>query len=225
MKNRCAGLAVVVLSLVVFGIGNAQIAFNGVVDPNTYNVIVDSATVFISPTVTTYPTPGWQATGTTHDTFPFPTLTSWPDSVKLIGSVNVMPNVSMFPSPVPNVFYRFNFGSPVAPRALFFEGPVNVAEPRTAIGPLQRLNVSPSVVTGQMTVRLQPAGPGRPVVEIHDAVGNVVRSLGCTAGANGIATATWNREDGLGRLVPEGVYFCRYAASGVVAVRKVLVTH
>lgn len=224
MKNRCAGLAVVVLSLVAFGIGNAQIAFYGVVDPNTHTVIVDSAIVFISPTVTTYPTPGWQATGATYDTFPFPTLTRWPDSVELIGSIDVMPNVSMFPSPVPNVFYRFNFGSPVAPRALFYSGDVNIEEPGSA-GPLRRLDVSPSVVTGQMTVRLQPAGPGRPVVEIHDAVGNVVRALGCTAGANGIATATWNREDGLGRLVPEGVYFCRYAASGVVAVRKVLVTN
>jgi hypothetical protein len=76
-----------------------------------------------------------------------------------------------------------------------------------------------------MWVRLQPAGPGRNVVEIHDAVGNVVRSLDCTVGANGLATATWDREDWLGHVVPEGVYFCRYAAAGVVAVRKVLVTH
>jgi hypothetical protein len=63
------------------------------------------------------------------------------------------------------------------------------------------------------------------VVVVHDAAGNVIRSLSCTAEANGAATATWNREDEFGRLVPEGVYFCRYAASGVVAVRKVLVTH
>jgi flagellar hook assembly protein FlgD len=63
------------------------------------------------------------------------------------------------------------------------------------------------------------------VVEIHDAVGNVVRSLDCTAGADGVATATWNHEDDHGRLVPEGVYFCRYAAAGGAAVRKVLVTH
>jgi len=61
------------------------------------------------------------------------------------------------------------------------------------------------------------------VVEIHDAVGKLIRTLICAAGANGAATATWNREDEFGRFVPEGVYFCRYAASDAGAVRKVLV--
>jgi flagellar hook assembly protein FlgD len=76
-----------------------------------------------------------------------------------------------------------------------------------------------------MTVRLQPAGNGRQVVEIHDAAGNVIRTLSCAAGASGVATATWNREDDRGRLVPEGVYFCLYAGADVIAVRKVLVAH
>ena len=70
------------------------------------------------------------------------------------------------------------------------------------------LVVSPSVVTRQLTVRLQPVGTGRPVVEIHDAVGNVVRSLDCSPGPDGVATAKWNREDEFGRLVSEGIYFC-----------------
>lgn len=222
MKKRCAGLAVVVLLLVAFGIGNAQIAFWGVVDPNTYNVQVQTAIVFVSLTVDTFPTPEWG--GTQVDTTHIGDIDAWPDSVELISAIGPAPNVSMFRSPVPNTWYDFTVGSINKPRALFYSGAVNVEEPRSA-EPLQRLNVSPSVVTGQMTVRLRPAGPGRPAVEIHDAVGNVVRSLGCTAGADGIATATWNREDGLGRLVPEGVYFCRYAASGVVAVRKILVTN
>ena len=222
MKKRCAGLAVVILSLVAFGIGNAQIAFYGVVDPNTYNVQVQTAIVFVSPTVDTFPTPGWG--GTQVDTAHIADIAAWPDSVQLTSAIGPAPNVSMFPSPIPSTWYDFTVGSITKPRALFYSGAVNVEEPGSP-EPLQRLRVSPSVVTGQMTVRLQPAGPGRPVVEIHDAVGNVVRSLDCTAGADGITTATWNREDGLGRLVPEGVYFCRYAASGVVAVRKVLVTN
>jgi len=222
MKKRCAGLAVVVLSLVAFGIGNAQIAFWGVVDPNIYDVQVQTAVVFVSLTIDTFPTPGWG--GTQVDSFHIADIAAWPDSVQLTSLIGPGPNVSMFRNPVPNTWYDFNVGSISKPRALFYSGVVNVEEPRSA-EPLQRLNVSPSVVTGQMTVRLQPVGPGRAAVDIHDAVGNVVRSLGCTTVADGIATATWNREDGLGRLVPEGVYFCRYATSGVVAVRKVLVTH
>ena len=223
MKKRCAGLAVVLLSLVAFGVGNAQIAFYGVVDPNTFNVQVQKAVVFVSPNVDTFSTSGWG--GTSIDTFHFPDIAKWPDSVQLTGSIGAMPNVSMFKSPVASTWYDFTYGGIKKPRALFFSGASNVEEPRSTISPLQRLSVSPSVVTGQMTVRLQPVGPGRPVVEIHDAVGNVIRSLDCSVGANGIATATWMREDDYGRPVPEGVYFCRYAASGVVTVRKVLVTH
>jgi len=224
MKKRCAGLAVLVLSLAAFGVGNAEIGFNGVLDPNTFNVQVQTAIVYVSPNVDTFTTTGWG--GTQIDTFHFiPDIAAWPDSVELTSSIGAFPNVSMFRSPIRNTWYDFTFGGLVKPRVLFFETGVNVEEPRSAIGLLQRLNVSPSVVTGQMTVRLQPVGTGRPVVEIHDAVGNVIRSLDCTAEANGVAMATWNREDEFGRLVPEGVYFCRYAASGVVAVRKVLVTH
>jgi hypothetical protein len=53
MKTRCAGLAVLVLSLAAFGVGNAQIGFYGVVDPNGQNVNVQTAIVFVSPTVDT----------------------------------------------------------------------------------------------------------------------------------------------------------------------------
>jgi len=224
MKKRCFGVAVAVLSLVAFGVGNAEIAFRGVVNPNTKDVQVQTAYVFVSPIVDTVTTTGWG--GTTMDTFHFtPDIAAWPDSVELMSTVSGLPNISMFRSPVANTWYDFTYGGIVKPKALFYSVAANVAEPRSAIDHLQRLSVSPSVVTGRMTVRLQPMGTARPVVEIHDAVGNLVRSLDCTAGTNGFATATWNREDEFGRLVPEGVYFCRYAASGVAAVRKVLVTH
>jgi hypothetical protein len=223
MKKRYAGLAVVMLSLVAFGVGNAQIAFYGVVDPNTHNVQVQTAIVFVTPDVDTFSTTGWG--GTQIDTQYIADIAAWPDSVQLISTIDAVPNASMFNSPVPSSWYDFIYAGITRPRALFFATAVNVEEPRSATGPTQRLKVSPSVVTGQMAVKLQPVGTGRPVVEIHDAVGNVIRSLDCTAGANGTAVATWNREDEFGRLVPEGVYFCRYAASGVVAVRKVLVKH
>jgi hypothetical protein len=223
MKKRYAGLAVLALSLVAFGVGYAQIGFYGVVDPNTFDVQVQSAVVFVNPYVDTFTTTGWG--GTSQDTFQFPDIAAWPDSIQLISLIGPMPNVSMFPSPIANVWYDFTYGGIKKPRALFYSGVANVEEPRPASGTAQRLQVSPSVVTAQMAVRLQPVGIGRPVVEIHDAVGTVVRSLVCATGANGVATATWNRDDTFGRVVPEGVYFCRYASSGVVAVRKVLVTN
>jgi hypothetical protein len=224
MKKCCVAVTAAALLCVAFSVGNAAIAFYGVIDPNTRTVDVQVAHVFIATDIETIPTAGWTASGTAYDTFQFPDLAEWPDSIELLSTINSMPNVSMFRTPVPNTFYDFTYGGIVKPRAMFDSSVTNVEEPRSAVGPRQRLNVSPSVVTGLMSVRLEPAGPGSPVVEIHDAVGNVVRTLDCTVGANGLATATWDRTDWLGHIVPEGVYFCRYAAAGVVAVRKVLVT-
>ena len=216
MKKRCAGLAVVLVSLVAVGVVNAQTPFHGVINSNTHEVLVNTAILVMGAQVDTFPTLGWGTEGS-MDTFDFPDITRWPDTVVLIGTVDGNDNTSRFPNPVENVWYRFEWGGIVAPMALFYSQ-VGVEEPRPAIEARPYLEVSPTVVTAKMTVRA-PA-TGSPRVEVLDAVGNVVRALNCTDG-----TATWNREDGFGRLVPEGIYFCRYSNSDAVAVRKVLVTH
>ncbi len=221
MKKRCAGLVVVLVSFVVFGVANADILFDGVIDPLAAVTLMDSVKL-TSPDMTLL-TPGW-GSHPPMDTFVFTGVTAWPAGLVLYGTVNGLPANTTIQFLQADTWYRIGLGV-VAPLVMFFGDVTGVEESRLGVEPLPRLVVSPSVVTGQMTVRLHPVGTGRPVVEIHDAVGNVVRSLGCTAGTGGAATATWNREDDRGRLVPEGVYFCRYAASGVVAVRKVLVTH
>jgi len=213
-------LAVVLVLLAAFGIGRAQTPFHGVLNPNNNGTIIDS--VKVGPMDLTFRTAGWQGQGAEYDTFNFPELESWPTDIWVWGAVGVFPVERHIPTPVNLQWYGFGAGSNPAFVLFYTEGGVEESRPAELT---QRLNVSPSVVTGRMTVRLQLAGPGRAVVEIHDAVGNVVRSLDCTSGADGIATASWNREDGFGRLVPEGIYFCRYAASGGVAVRKVLVTN
>jgi hypothetical protein len=217
MKKRCTGLAVVLISLVAFGVANADI--HGVITPGTTVTRCDSVK-FRSPD-TLFLTPGW-GTHTPEDTFNFLGVSN-PESLTMYGTVNSIPAKLAIYHPVPGFVYHFGFGV-IAPPVSFW-GDLGVEESRSVAEPRQCLVVSPSVVTGQMTVRLQPVGKGTPVVEIHDAVGNVIRSLSCTPGASGTATATWNREDEFGRLVPEGVYFCRYAASGASAVRKVLVAH
>jgi hypothetical protein len=172
----------------------------------------------------TFVTIGWGADSVGLDTFDFPDLAAWPTAVMLRGRIDVVHTTFFFPAPASGVWYDFAPSQPPKPKVMFY-GMTGVEESRSAVEPESRLNVSPSVVTTQMTVRLQRPGPGRPVVEVFDAAGNLIRSLACTAGANGLATATWNREDGLGHIVPAGVYFCQYAASGAVAVRKVLVAH
>ena len=218
MKKLCAGLAVVLVSLVAIGIAPAT-DFHGVIDPDGLSMYADS--VRASPHDTTFLTPNWG--GTLVDTFDFPDLLNWPTNIVLYGHTALGPNTTTIPNPVIGHWYEVALPGPLL--LVMFYGAGGVEESRPAVESRPCLVVSPSVVTGQMTVRLQPAGMSKPVVRIHDAVGNVIRSLDCTTGPDGVATATWNREDDHGRLAPEGVYFCRHAAAGVVAVQKVLVAH
>jgi hypothetical protein len=218
MKKRCAGLVVVLVSLAAFGAASAEFSFHAVIDPLTTTTRVDSVKL-VSPDMT-FPTPGW-GSRTPLDSHDFTDVTAWPMSIILHGIIDGAPfSKSIYP-PQLDIWYYLRLSLPSS-KVMFWRDP-GVEESKPAAAPLPRLAVNPSVVTGQMTVRLQPVGTRMPVVQIHDALGNVVRSLGCTAGTDGVTTATWNREDESGRLVPEGVYFCRYAGADVIAVCKVLV--
>jgi hypothetical protein len=219
MKMRCIELAVVLASLVVFGVAYAD--FDGVIDPQGTVTRIDS--VKLTTPDLTFLTDGW-GSRIPYDTFSFTGVPSWPGAIALYGTVNSVPVTQQILSPHTDTWYRIGLGV-VAPLVEFVNEHVGVEESRPLVEHLRRLAVTPSVVTGQMAIRLQTVGTGLAIVEIHDAVGKVIRSLNCTTEADGIATAAWNREDEFGRLVPEGVYFCRYAAGGAGAVRKVLVTH
>ena len=219
MNRRCAGLVAVLVSLVAFGKANADISFHGVIDPLLYVMQMDS--VKFTPPDTAFLTPDW-GSHPPMDTFDFTGVTSWPETLRLYGTISGFPSYRWIADPLPDIWYPLGMGT--GPYVTFY-GDYGLEESKPSVERPPRLTVCPNVVTGQMTVKLQPVAASRPVVEIYDAVGNVVRSLGCTAGTDGAATATWNREDEFGRLVPEGIYFCRYAASDVIAVRKVLVAH
>jgi hypothetical protein len=220
MKNRYAGLVAVLVSLAAFGVANAEFSFHAVLDQMTTVTYIDS--VKLTTPDMFFLTPGW-GTQTPYDTFDFNGITDWPLSIRLFGTLNGSPVARSIYPPKTDTWY---FVSPSLPssKVMFWRDP-GVEESKPAAERQPRLAVIPSVVTGQMTVRLLSAATGKQSVQMYDAVGNVVRTLGCTAGADGFATATWNREDDLGRLVPEGVYFCRYASGDAIAVRKVLVAH
>jgi hypothetical protein len=228
MKNRCAGLAALLLLIGAVGIGNPY-DIDAVLDANfsPYHADIDSAYLVRQQDSFAYSTAGWGVwAGHISDTFYFPGYPfSWAWRVWLKGTYNGRRFTTVYPAPEEGQWYDLLMAV-IPPRVMFadYEDP-GVEEHGLAGTPLPRLAVSPSVVNRQMTVRLQPVGSGRQVVVMHDAVGNVVRSLDCTGGSDGIVTAKWNRKDEFGRLVPEGVYFCRYAAADVIAVRKVLVTH
>jgi hypothetical protein len=221
MKKRRAGLVVALLSLYAFNVASAEIEFGGVLDPLAFVVQMDS--VKFMPQDTVFLTPGW-GSHPPMDTFIFTGVTVWPETLRIYGTVDSLPASVWIRNPLPDTWYHIGL-SPTSPMVMFWGDYNGIEESKPVAAPLPRLTVSPSVVTGQMTVKLEPVGNGRQVVEIHDAVGNVVRSLDCTTVTDGVATAIWNREDEFGRLVPDGVYFCRHVGAGVTAVRKFLVAH
>jgi hypothetical protein len=218
MKNRCSLLAIVLFSLIAFGVANADIEFVGVLDPNSYVLVVDS--VNLRKPDTTFFAPGW-GSERPYDTFHFTGVTAWPETIVMNGTESSIPFHKVIVRPKPDTWYNLDFTTLPA-KVKFYGTGYGVVESKPAVE-LPQLGVNPSVVTGQMTIRLQSVGTSRPVVEVYDATGNMIRSLDCTSGTDGAATATWNREDDHGCLVPEGVYFCRYAGADVIAVRKVLV--
>jgi hypothetical protein len=222
MKKHCAGLIAILFSLVAVGLGNPVMFNGGVIDSRTTVTQIDSATL-TTPDMTFY-TPGWGSTP--FDTFILGGVAGWPANITLHGTVNGIAAHPVINQPCPDTWYRIGFGV-VTSFVEFGEypDPGAIEEPNPLAGRPLSLAVSPSVVTGQMAIRLRPIGTGRQAVEMHDVVGNVVRSLDCATGSDGVATATWNREDKFGRLVPEGVYFCRYASGDAIAVQKVLVAH
>jgi hypothetical protein len=224
VRQCCYRSTFAVLTLLVaFGVAGAGTSFYGVINPNGHSVLVDTALVLsVPPAADTFVTTGWASDSVTLDTFDFPDLVAWPLMVNLRARVDSIHATLTFPAPANGQWYNMTMPLPPPLPQVMFYGTTGVEESVNAVSS-PRMSVSPSLVTAQLTVRLQGARPGRQAVDVWDAAGNLVRSLDCTVGANGLATATWNREDGLGRLVSGGVYFCRYDASGAVAVRKVLV--
>jgi hypothetical protein len=213
-------LVVVLLSLVAFGVANADIEFNGVLDVGVTITRIDSVT--LGAPHMSFLTLDW-GLNPPMDTYVFTGVQARPETVALYGSMNGFRVLKTLVRPDTSTWYPLCLVTYPAMVKFYGTGYGGVEESKSAVAPPPRLAVSPSVVTGRMTVRLQPVGTSRQVVEIRDAIGNVVRTLGCTTGTDGVATETWNREDEFGRLVPEGVYFCRYTASDVIEVRKVLV--
>jgi len=220
MKKCCSGLAVVLLSLTVFGVGRAQVDFHGVLDPNNHSLWIDTVVIIVPPTPETVFTTGWGADSVGVDTFDFPDLTAWPLLVELHGRVDTVRTRQVFPAPVNGQWYTFMQAPPPPPKVMFY-GETGAEESRPGMEVRPRLSVSPSVLTDKVTVRAQVAGPGTVQLEIVDAAGNVVRSLGTHRPGNAI-TEVWPGDNDAGQKLSEGVYFCRLSIGDDAVVRKVL---
>lgn len=218
MKKCCSGLAVVLVSLALFGTGRAQVEFNGVINPNHHSVWVDTVILVVPPANETILPVGWGSDSTAYDTFQFADPLVWPLLVDMRVNVDTLHVQEVFPGPGNGTWYSFSLVPPPPPKVQFY-GQTGVEESGAAIEPRLQLSVSPSVLVDRVTIRAQIAGRGPVRLEIVDAAGNRVRSF---CASNRVVNQVWQGDDDAGRSLPEGLYFCRLAVGEASAVSKVL---
>jgi len=88
--------------------------------------------------------------------------------------------------------------------------------------PVTRLELGPNPAAGNVNIRFGLALAGQARVELFDATGRVVRTLGSAADA-GAHSLVWDRTDDSGRKVQAGVYYVRLSADRTLTARLVLV--
>lgn len=83
-------------------------------------------------------------------------------------------------------------------------------------GPVTRLEaISPNPCPDRAQLRYSLATPGPVSITIHDLAGRQVRSLAGAVQPAGTYSVGWRGDDEAGRELPNGVYFCRFAAGDV----------
>jgi hypothetical protein len=92
--------------------------------------------------------------------------------------------------------------------------PAPTAELRGAVPSLFRFST-------QISYSLPSEGLVR--LSVYDLAGKLVRTLVAGTRPAGAGTITWNRTDGAGNRVANGVYFCRFEAGNSRASRKLVV--
>ncbi len=200
------------------------IDFVGLLSTGSHVVSVDSATVLDERGgFRSYHTPDWGGDTGIVDTFHFlPERYDLPIVITLF----LMQDDSALLFPIPDLAFDTWYMIPGAPRQteVLIGWWTGLEEDRRPSLGRAGLTVGPSIVRANTTIRAEHVPGTDCAFTLFDAVCNRVRTLR-TRASRGAATATWNGEDDAGRRLPEGVYYCRYAAADAIAVRKIIVAH
>jgi len=120
----------------------------------------------------------------------------------------------------------YNAGVYVAPQVVpLYTSDAHVVVGTTGVGPggagegFARLVAGPNPARGAVMLVLAGRAPGGGRVEIHDALGRLVRRLDVPAG---LASVRWDGRDDAGRATPSGVYLVRWSSGGAVASGRVV---
>ena len=208
--------------LVAAGPVRAQVVMDGILSTGSHQVSIDSADVRIDTASILVPTPGWSGDSLSQDTLRFPSLTRWPTAVKLFYKTEST-LVLAVDTVVRDSWYVLPGFGPTEPRVMFHEVS-GIAESRLGLLGNSEFSVTPSVTGGSALIRVQLGLGDRFGVEVYDAAGNRVRVLAGAATGRVGASLLWQRDDDLGRQLPEGIYYCRLSVASRYSVRKLVLT-
>ena len=211
MKKLSLSLAAILILLGMVRSASGNIVITGYLKTAAEPVVIDSAYFANGNQSAWFPTTGWHCDTMATDTFVFPPLVNFPDTVRLVAKFNGARLLQEFDSPVRQVWNRFP--DPHDQTQAMFDAPTGIEEGRHNPAGLH-LAVSPSVVRHAAVILTSGTG----CVEIVDAAGNAVRTFPAAA------TVRWAADDDAGRALPEGIYFCRLTAGRTAIVRKLVLT-
>ena len=80
----------------------------------------------------------------------------------------------------------------------------------------------PTPFARSVAIRYTLTADGRVLLAVHDITGRVVRQLCASSVKRGAYGVTWNGTDDRGRLLANGIYFCRFAAGGCRQTEKLV---
>ncbi|MCX6841958.1 MAG: hypothetical protein NTX53_06755 [candidate division WOR-3 bacterium] len=80
----------------------------------------------------------------------------------------------------------------------------------------------PSSAALSITIRYSLATEGPVLLRVHDLTGRVVRTLADGVMRPGRYSLSWNGADDRGRILANGIYFCRFSAVGIRATEKLV---
>jgi len=192
--------------------GRAQVAVVGYLKAGSDPVTVDSAYFEYGGDSAWFVTSGWHAEPTTTDTFQFPSFAGFPTNIQLAADFSGKKVLQVFKQPNHLTWYPFD--PPYDLTKAMFDDQSCIEEARHDRA-RPYLAVSPNVVRDAAVIRTSGTG----FLEVVDAAGNTVRTLPAPAAVR------WAMDDDNGRVLPEGIYFCRLTAGRTAIVRKLILVH
>jgi len=86
-----------------------------------------------------------------------------------------------------------------------------------------RLHVpAPNPFGSRVAIRYSLAAPGPASLQVYDRIGRLVRSWAVSRGPSAVSSVTWDGRDARGRLLANGIYFCRMNAGDYQGTHKLV---